>query len=296
MLKSLRALAVFAKAMEHGSFRAAAAELKISPSVVSHHIAQLEQELGVALIYRSTRQLSLTRDGEQLLEAARAVVAAAEAGVAAVKGQGPGLSGELNVTAPAVLAKSFLAGRVAGFVQSHPHVSVSIDYTDERRDVIGEGIDVAIRMGWLRDSALKSRKLLEVERILLASSTYMANRKTPQTPADVEDLDWLELTPVPLKPAFKRRSSAPVTPRLTPRLRVNSATALYQLMVEGAGLAILPRFLATDDLASGRVIQLLPQWQLPSISIYAVRPANSPRRGPVTEFVKALARKDALRA
>lgn len=290
MINALRSLAVFAKAIEHGSFRAAARELRLSPSVVSHHISQLEQQLGVSLIYRSTRKISLTRDGERLIGAAEAMVAAAETGINAVLQSASTLSGELRVSAPAVLARSPLAGKIAAFVKAHPNVSVTIDYSDERRDVMADGIDVAIRMGWLRDSALKARKLFDVERVLSASPDYLRGRPTPKSPADIADWDWLELTPVPLKPVFRHQSKKAVSLRPTPRLRVNSATAILELTVQGVGLSILPRFLTEQAAREGTIERLLPEWTLPSVGVYAVRPNNAARTGLTAQFVTAISR------
>ncbi len=290
MINHLRALAVFAKTVEHNSFRAAARDLKLSPSVVSHHISQLEEQLGVALLYRSTRTLSLTRDGERLIGAAQAMVTAAENGINAVLDHASGLSGELHVAAPAVLAQSPLADKIAFFLAAHPNVKISIDYSDDRRNVVAEGIDVAIRMGWLRDSSLKARKLYNVERVLMASSSFLKGRPVPKSPKDIEGWDWLDLASVPLKPVFRHASHKSVTIRPTSRLTANSATALYRLVAQGAGLATLPRFLAEADIHSGTMEVLLPEWNLTSIAVYAVRPQNAPRDGLTAEFVNSLVR------
>lgn len=289
MLHHLRALAVFAKTVEHGSFRLAAKELKLSPSVVSHHISQLEAQLGVALLYRSTRQLSLTRDGERLIGAARTMVETAEAGLNDILDQSAGLSGRLRITAPAVLARSPVTERIAQFVSAHPGVHLSIDYTEVARDIIADGIDVAIRMGWLRDSALKARKLYDVERVVLAARTYLKTRAAPASPKDLEGWDWLDLTPVPLRPVFRNASRQRVTLRPSPRLSANSATALYQLSLGGAGLAILPRYLAEAELHTGEMQVVLPDWRVDAIGVYAMRPQNAPRDSLAAAFVNALA-------
>lgn len=289
MINHLRALAVFAKTVQHGSFRAAARDLELSPSVVSHHISQLEEQLGVALLYRSTRTLALTRDGERLIGAAQAMVTAAESGIKAVLDHASGLSGELHVTVPAVLAQSPIAEKIAGFLKAHPNVRILIDYSDERRNVIAEGIDVAIRMGRLRDNSLKARKLYDVERVLMASSSFLKGRPLPKTPKDIEEWDWLDLASVPLKPVFRHASQKTVTIQPKSRLSANSAPALYELVVRGAGIATLPSFLAETDIQSGAMVVLLPEWNLPSIAIYAVRPQNAPRDGLTAEFVNALA-------
>jgi DNA-binding transcriptional LysR family regulator len=293
MIHNLRALAIFAKAVDHGSFRQAAKELKVSPSVVSHHIAQLEEQLGVALLYRTTRKLSLTRDGEQLIGAARMMLKSAEDGVNAVLARSASVSGSLHVTAPALLANSPITSRIAQFVADHPNVSLSIDYSETMRDIIADGIDVAIRMGWLRDSTLKVVKLYSVERVLLAATSYLKTRPVPETPKDLEEWDWLNLSPVSLRPAFRDTANHRVTLRPTPRLSANSATALYELAARGAGLALLPRSVAEAGLQTGVVQVVLPHWRLSSLSIYAVRPQNAPRDSLAVHFINALARRGA---
>ena len=289
MIHHLRALAVFARAVELGSFRAAARELKLSPSVVSHHISQLEEQLGVALIYRSTRSLSLTREGEQLFGAAQVMINAAEGGINAVLNKAGALGGELHVTAPAILAQSRIADRIALFLRRHEHVKITIDYSDMPRDLISEGIDVAIRMGWLRDGRLKARKLYDVDRVLIASRTYLTGRTLPKSPKDVEAWDWLELAPVPLKPVFRHKTLKSVRLRLTPRLSANSAAALYQLVKRGAGIAILPRFIAESDISNGDIEVLLPDWKLPAVAVSAVRPHNAPKLGLAAAFADFIA-------
>lgn len=289
MLNHLRPLAVFAKTVEHGSFRAAARALQLSPSVVSHHIAQLEAQLGVTVLYRSTRKLSLTRDGERLLVAARTIVNAAQDGIATAMNQATTLTGELRITAPAVLATSMLSEQIASFARSHPSVKLTVDYSEYPRDVVADSIDVAIRMGRLRDSQLKVRKLYEVERCLMASRSYLKGHPRPKTPKDVEDWDWLDFSPVPLRPVFRQGTNKRIMIRPSARLSANNAVALYHLARCGAGIAALPRFLADADIRSGAMEVILPDWQLPVLGVFALRPNNSPRSGIAAEFVRALA-------
>ena len=290
MLDQLRQIAIFAKTVDHGSFRAAARALRLSPSVVSHHITQLEQKLGTALIYRSTRKLSLTADGERLLSAARTMLEAAEAGLQDVSSQPQHLSGVLRVTVPAVMAQSKLVDRISGFAARFPNVRLSLDFSDVRREVIGDGFDVAIRMGWLEDSALMARKLFDVERKLVASAAYVEGRAEPATPQDLEGWDWLELAPVwHKKPEFRRGTRRMEIMRPDSRMSVNDATALHRLTCLGAGLAIIPDFLTEADVRSGALKVVLEDWTVSPVGVYAVWPSNAPRDGLVKQFVEHLA-------
>lgn len=291
MLDHLRQLAIFAKTVDHGSFRAAAQALRLSPSVVSHHISQLEEQLGVALLYRSTRKLSLTRDGEQLIGAARAMIDAAEAGLRQVSDQAAQPTGELHITMPAALAQSDMTNRIAAFSTAYPGIRLTLDFSDLRREVIAGGIDVALRMGWLEDSSLKARKLFDVKRYLVAAQSYCAERPAPAAPNDLLEWDWLELSQVKLTTEFRTKGQRPVTVKPSPRLSVNDAHALYHLARSGAGLAVVPEYLARTDLSSGVMHHVLPDWHVPSIGIYAVWPPNAPKEGLSALFIRFLAQK-----
>ena len=288
MLHYLRPLAVFATVVEKGSMRGAAKALQLSPSVVSHHLSQLEEQLGVALLYRSTRKLSLTRNGERLLPHAQQMLRSMEEGISsALDGVGD-LSGELKVTVPALFSNSSLAEKIARFAKQNSKVRLSIDFSEIPRDVIKDGIDVAIRAGWLRDSQLKARKLYEEERVLLASTQFAKALDELSGPADLEALDWLELSPVSRNPVFTNDQGERFTLKLSSNLSANNAAALYQLCKSGVGLAILPRFMADADLRAGVMQVVLPEWKLQSIGVYAIRPHNSPREGLAARFVEAL--------
>lgn len=290
MLDQLRQIAIFAKTIDHGSFRAAARALHLSPSVVSHHVTQLEKRLGVALIYRSTRKLSLTPDGERLLAAARAMIDAAEGGLQAVSNQTHQPSGVLRVTAPAVLAQSKLVDQFATFAIAHRNVQLSLDFSDVRRELIGDGFDVAIRMGWLKDSSLMARKLFDVRRRLVAAQSYLVTRPDPVSPRDLSDWDWLELAPVwSKKPEFRKAAQRVVVARPAPRISVNDAHALYGLTRSGAGLAIIPEFLAEADVVAGNLQYVLPDWTVSPVGVFAIWPPNAPRDGLVKHFVEFLA-------
>jgi len=280
MLDQLRQMAIFAKIIDHGSFRAAAKAMNLSPSVVSHQVSDLEKRLGTALIYRSTRTLSLTRDGERLLSSARTMIDAAENGLQSVSDQAREPSGELRITMPAVLARSKLVEQIADFSMANRNVQLSVDFSDTRKSLIGDGYDLAIRMGWLKDSALIARKLGSVDRRLVAAKSYLESRPRPVSPGDLIDWDWLELSPVRAKnPKFQKAGHKPVTLKPTSRISVNDAHALYQFARAGAGLAFTPDFLAEDDVSAGVMEYVLPGWHVEDIGIYAIWPQNAPKHG-----------------
>ena len=288
MLNQLRQIAIFAKTVEHGSFRAAAKALHLSPSVVSHHIAKLEEELDVALLYRSTRKLSLTSDGEALLVSAHAMIKSAEDFFSVATNQSTQLIGELSVALPAVMQQSKIINQIGDFVNLHPNMVISLDFSDLLRDLIKDGVDVAIRMGWLEDSGLKSRKLYDVKRCVVGSANYVNSKPNKRTVEEVETWDWIELSQVGFNNLFSFTNNPKRIFKPKSRIHVNSAFAMRQLVANDNGLAALPEFVIEDKLASGEFIQILPDEDIPPIGIFAIWPANAPKGGMTSQFVEHL--------
>lgn len=288
MLNQLRQIAVFAKTVEHGSFRKAAHALNLSPSVVSHHIAKLEEELGVALLYRSTRKLSLTSDGEALLISAHAMLEAAESFLNVATKQSTQLIGNLSVTLPAVLQQSALVNHIGSFAKSHPNVILDLDFSDLTTNLINDGVDVAIRMGWLQDSGLKARKLYDVDRYVVASADYLKTKPNEITVEEVETWDWMELSSVGLANLYSFPNNPKRVFRPQSRIRVNSAYAIHKLVSNDNGIAALPKFLIKEELESGKLVNVLPEIEIKSVGVYAVWPPNAPKGGLTSRFVEHL--------
>lgn len=279
MIDELRAMAVFAKTVETGSFRAAAKALGLAPSVVSHHVARLEARLGVALLYRSTRRLSLTHDGEHLFASAQTMLAAAEHGLNAIVQRAVEPAGRLSLSVPAMLARDRLTADLAAFANAHRKIELSIRFSDRPHDVVREGIDLAIRIGDLADSGLKSKRLFVLERTLVAAPALLAAVAQPAEPADLAGWDWIGLT---MRPNSKTLINADGDIRrisFSPRVVVDSIEAVCQLAIAGVGLATPPASLVAEDLRTGRLVQPLPGWVPDALGVYALWPANAPREG-----------------
>lgn len=290
MIDQLKSLAVFAKTVELGSFRKAALALSLSPSVISHHVSMLERSLGLPLLYRSTRRLALTPDGEALYDAVREMLEAAERGLDAVSGRSESPSGLLRITAPAFLAETKFCRALAAFSKEHPKVKLSIAFTDARRDLLRDGLDVAIRVGTLEDSTNKSRKLADMRRVLVGSSRYMRDRAMPRTLRELDAWDFVRLSPraaeITMTPPGRKK---PVTLGFAPRISVDSAAAIREMVLAGAGLAVLPDLLVRSDLARGSLVEVLPGWRIPLVGVHAVWPGNAQRPGLTLRFVEFMA-------
>lgn len=280
MINQLRQLAIFAKTIDHGSFRGAAKELNLSPSVVSHHISQLEEQLGVTLIYRSTRKLTLTHDGKRLLSATRKMLDAVEDELLDISGSAQDPSGELNITLPAVLSQSALSDAIAGFMVTYPRIKLSIDYSDVRKELIGDGYDLAVRLQTNAQNSFSTQRLFTVERRLVASSKYLESKSGFTTPQDLQNWDWLALSPVHSR-GIQFQHSEQQTQKVKPNARVfsNDANALYRLVSKGLGIAVLPQFLSEQSIKDGDFEYVLPDWKLEALGAFAEWPANATKHG-----------------
>ncbi len=289
MIDELRQIYIFAKTVDHGSFRSAAQALRLSPSVVSHHVGQLEERLGTALLYRSTRKLSLTSDGERLLEAAHTMIDAVEAGVQDIADQTQQVSGILRMTVPAVLGQSVLTDQLAQFALANPKVRLELNYSDTRQDLIANGLDLAIRIGRLEDSGLKASKMFDLRRRLVAAPSYMRTQTKPKTPKDLSDWDWLELGPVwKQKRVFKKADKNITLSKLNCRISVNDVYAMTHLASSGAGLAVIPEFIAEKHVRDGDLTYVMPSWGVDPVPVFAVWPANAPKGGLIKLLVNFL--------
>ena len=166
MIDQLRAIAIFAETANKGSFRAAAKSLGLSPSVVSYHISQLEAKIGAALLYRSTRSLSLTNDGQILFTRAKDMMDMANLALSEISEENEQLAGQISLSLPTALVRHPISKKLSDFAKQHPKLELIMDYTDQRQDIIAQGLDLAIRAGSMADSNLKSKKLGHIIRKL----------------------------------------------------------------------------------------------------------------------------------
>ncbi len=289
MIDQLKQIAIFAKTVDHGSFRAAAEALQLSPSVVSHHVAQLEENLGAALLYRTTRKLSLTPEGERLLASAHAMIEAADTGLQTLADRTNQPSGILRVTAPALFAQSQLVTQMAEFALQYPKVELSIDLSELRRDLIADGFDIAIRAGQMKDSSLKAQKIYQFNRKLVAAPAYLKSIKKPDSPSNLKDLDWVELAPVQNQElVFRKNRRRQTIKTMNSRIRVNNAHGLSQIARAGVGMAIIPEYIAEPMVESGELKYVLSDWEVDPINVFAVWPSNAPKDGLIKLLVKYL--------
>lgn len=274
MFDELRSIAIFSKTIETGSFRGCAKVLGLSPSVVSHHIAQLEHKLGLTLLYRSTRKMSLTAEGEQLYDASKKMLEAIELGLDSILPAAEKPSGTLKVSMPSILVQSRLMEKVAQFCYELPNVKLHLNFTDKIVDLIEERFDIGIRIGSLKESGLMAKKLFTFGRKLVCSPSFFKKQGKIKKPEDLMKLRWIGIEMLPLSRRFRNSEGKSVIVNYQTKLICDSVDAAYQLAIAGAGLSSPPDFLVEKDIKEGRLMEVLPEWQMEPLSVYAIWPKN----------------------
>ncbi len=273
---NLNCLAVLVALVRAGSFTAAAETLGMTKAMVSQHVARLERELGVTLLLRSTRRMTLTEAGSAFHAACVRILAEAEAAIEQVGRGQEKPSGTLRLTATSDYGTPVVAPALAQFMRLHPQLQVDLVLTDHVSDLIAERFDLAIRMGRLRDSDLRSARLGAFRQLMVASPAYLTRHAEPRTLSDLAAHDWVALTLLssPLRWTFHAPDGSRRTVRMRAVAQANNVAAAHALVLHGAGVSVLPDYLVTDDVREGRLVVLLAQYTLPECGIHAVYPGR----------------------
>lgn len=269
-------IAAFLAVAAQGSFVAAGRLLQRHPTIVSKRLAAMEKRLGVRLVERSTRHVRITEAGLQLEQRLRAAVELMnEAEQQAVQGASE-VRGTLRLALPAAMGRLWLGPLLPEFLKAHPHVSVIADYSEGLVDIIEQGFDAAIRIGELDDNQLIAKKLSDHRRILCASPAYIDMHGMPQTPQDLLQHNCLRfsgLASFPLWRLHRGNELQTITPR--GNLTASDSESLLAAARADAGVLGAGDWLMSRDLAAGRLIQVLPDWQLDAAGgVYLVRPSS----------------------
>jgi DNA-binding transcriptional LysR family regulator len=265
------ALNTFIQAYAAGSLASAARRLKITPMAASRRLNALETELGVRLMHRSSRSVSLTPEGEALLPYATIIVENAEAGRAVLTPSHKGATGLLRVTAAAAFGRKVIMPLVPSLLAENPGLSIDIELTDGITDLVGRGMDVGIRIAQLKDSNLIARKLAPNPRVLCASPAYIEANGVPSTVEDLSEHDCITLSGVShwqFQMADKERMI-----RVEGRFSSNSIEGAHEAVVGGAGLTVLSAWDVRAEFADGRLVQINLEDGTPrELSIWAIFP------------------------
>ena len=279
-MDSLNGFAVFVQVAETRSFVAAGRLLGVSASAVGKSVARLEDRLGVRLIQRSTRRFSVTEAGQTFYSHVQAMLVEAEAAEEAVARSRAAPRGTLRVACPTALLHAQVGEMLAGFLLAHPQVTLQLDAGNRRVEVVGEGLDVAIRVRPppLEDSDLVVRVLARRTWCVAASPALLAQVGSPQHPEALATLPTVDLAQAGATHAWTLigPDDAVVRVEHVPRMASDDMLALRTAALSGVGIAMLPRMLLIDALAAGELVELLPGWASQPGIVHAVFPS---RRG-----------------
>lgn len=284
-----RSLAIFVAVHKAGSFSGAGRQLKLSTSVVSHHLSKLEEKVGSSLFFRSTRSLSLTPEGKAILPAARAMVAAADEALDLLTETSDQPAGALRITLPAFGERSPLPLSILRFAREHPLVAISMHTSDYPVDLVKEGFDLAIRLGVLSDSAMMSKRIGSFGRKLVASPTYLEGRAKVNTLADLQACDFISIAMLPDAISLLRKGEEFSFEPENVRLEVHSLSSAKSAVLAGLGVQHLPDSEVDEEIAAGILMEVLPQWSLPELGVYAVWPDIGPQKKLTRRLIDFLA-------
>jgi DNA-binding transcriptional LysR family regulator len=272
MTDRIEAFAAFARMMELGSFSAVGRQLGISQSTVSKHIASLESDFGTQLFLRTTRRISPTAEASRVYEHVQRMLDALESARAAVRGQQPEASGVLRVALPVSLGRSLVIPLLPAFLDENPLLTVEAILSDGVRDLVAEGFELAIVTSTPAEGSMMTRTLRVFEWAVVASPDYLSTHPKPEEAIDLERHDVIRTNRFDNSPVDFESENGRQAIRISGRLSTNSDEAAYQLALAGAGIAIVPSWLAEADTAAGRIVPLLPDHYLPPIPISYIYP------------------------
>jgi DNA-binding transcriptional LysR family regulator len=273
----LRAMEVFVRVVDTGSLTAAAERCEISPTMVGNYVQALENKLGVSLLHRTTRRQHLTEFGKAYYERCLEILGSVADLEAMALDTLAAPRGRLRIAAPATFGTECLLPAMKEYLERYPAVDVDIVLSDAVADMVENGFEVAIRLGTLTDSGLIARPLAPYRMMICAAPDYLERRGTPKVAADLAEHDCLAFTYSPSSEwhdaGSKWRMKGPegsTTITVTGRAKVDSAQALRRAAVAGMGIVMLPVVLLQEEVAAGRLVQILAQYELPSRPLHVV--------------------------
>lgn len=267
-------LILFSQVIELGSFSKVAEANNLTNSVVSKRMARLEEEIGAQLLYRTTRKLTLTEAGKVLLHSAKNVKQATQEAMDAVAGFGENVSGHIKMSVPTISGDLILAHAVAEFCNLHPGLTVDMSLDNRFVDLVADGYDLVIRTGYLEDSSLIARHILDSQWVVCASPSYIAKNGKPIEPIDLTSHNCLQYayqTTGASEWEFKSDEGNYIV-RVSGCFSTDNATALRKAALGGHGIAYVPRCLVYHDIRNGQLVDIFPELVGKKLGIYAVYP------------------------
>jgi DNA-binding transcriptional LysR family regulator len=272
-MDKLASLRAFAKVVERGSFSIAGRELRLSRSAISKYVRELEEELGVQLLNRTTRSVSPTENGQAYYERGIAILAELEEADLAVSRLQAEPRGLLRVNAPMSFGTLHLGRAIADFMAKYDALKIQLVLDDEVIDAVEEGFDVTLRIAELSASSLIARRIVPTDRVLCAAPSYLARRGTPLHPRDLRQHDCLTYGHLATGNQWKLTGpDGDHWIQVQGALCANNAQILKDAALAGRGIALLPTFIAGADLQQGGLVGILADYKAPALSLYAIYP------------------------
>ena len=287
--KMLANLSVLAAVVESGNFARAADALGLTASGVSRAISRMEARLGIRLLHRTTRSITLTDEGERFYAEVRPLLVGIEEAASHAGGASLSVRGRLRVNVDPLFSRHVLAPRLPEFMARHPDLEIELITRDDLGDMIGEGVDVAVRFGFPSSSSLVARQLLETRIITVASPAYLKKHGHPSTPADIASHTCIQFRDSQTRRPFdwefhKGRKVVPVTTHGP--LLVSDAGTLMSVCIAGGGLAQMMAIgVVQDHLARKKLVQVLPDWADERFPLYAFYPSRHHPAAKVRSFI-----------
>ncbi|WP_342620124.1 LysR family transcriptional regulator [Rhodoferax sp. GW822-FHT02A01] len=283
----------FAAVVDGGSFVQAADALNMSKPAVSRHVAELEQRLGVRLLHRTTRKLSLTEEGRQFYGRCKTVLADVEIAEEEITATSIAVKGLIKVNVPVSFGLWELAPLWPDFMGKYPEIELDITFADRIVDLVEEGYDLAVRIARLPNSSLVSRKLASTRLVLCASPAYLKKNGRPRHPSELTDHTVLSYSLLSTGDQWHFEGpQGGVSVTVKPRMRTNSGDTCIAAARKGKGVVLQPSFMVNADLQTGALVELMPDYRSIEFGIYAVYPTRqhvSPKVRALIDFlVKAL--------
>ena len=287
-MSNLADMEIFARVVSSGSMSAAARELSLSPAVVSKRLSRLEERLGTRLLQRTTRQIALTEAGQGYYERILGILAGIEEAENFVARRSQDARGTLKISVPTSFGRMHIAPHLEPFMRENSDLTINMMLSDELVDIVGDGYDLAIRIGELSDSTLVARRLAPVTRILVASPHYIATRGMPQT---FDDLDQHSCLAPHNNEAWRLEGpDGPVVLRPSGPLQTNSSEVVREAVLAGIGIAQRSTWDIGPELAAGKLVQVLPAYTASrNVAIHAVYPSRQFLPAKVRLFIDYLA-------
>ncbi|WP_295045346.1 LysR family transcriptional regulator [uncultured Paracoccus sp.] len=281
----------FVSVMDEGSFSAAALRMGISRSLCSKHVADLEADLGVRLLTRTTRKVTPTAAGLAFSRDLRDVLDRLDEATESVKAASRNPSGILKIGSPIFYTLKVLQPHLLDFMERYRDIQLQVVLDDGASDIVGQGFDAVIRIGNLQDSTLHARKLHSVRILLVAAPDYLDRNGRPERPADLLQHDCLHYTNLPGNNTWPlRRGSRTIRQMVRPSFSSNNTEMLHSMALSGRGVALLPEFLVREEVASGRLTALMGDYVLPDLPVNLVYPSGKLLTGAMRSFLDFVTR------